>query len=88
MEANYNYGTTLHAPSKDEKCEFTNNKVVHQLVVANVYKTRLITHVNVIQPTLESEDNVNDLKVRSQTHLNVIYNLNFPFIEYASCTYE
>jgi hypothetical protein len=51
-------------------------------------KQGLIEHTNVIQPTLESEDNVNDLKVKSQTHFNVIYNLKFPFIEYASYRYE
>ncbi len=74
--------------AKMKKCEFVKNNVVQWLVAANVYKARLITHIDVIQPTLESEDNVNDWNVKSQTHLNVIYNLNFPFIEYASCTYE
>jgi len=72
--------------TKMKKCEFTKNKVIQRLVTSNVYKTRLITHTDVIQPTLESEDNVNVWNVRSQTHLNVIYILNFPFIEYASCT--
>ncbi len=74
--------------AKMKKCEFIKNKAIQLLVATNVYKTRLIAHIDVIQPTLESEDNVNHWNVRSQTHLNVIYNQNFPFIEYASYTYE
>ncbi len=49
-------------------------------------KTKLITHINVIQFTLEGEDNVNAWKVKNQTHIHVIYNLNYIFIEYASFT--
>ncbi len=64
------------------------NKVVQWLVATNVYKTKLIAHIDVIEPTLESEDNVNDWNVNNQTHFNVIHNQNFPFIEYASYTYE
>ncbi len=71
-----------------KKREFINNKVIQQVVVASVDKAKLITHINVIQLTLEGEDSVNAWKVRNQTHLNVIYNLHFPFIEYASFTCE
>jgi len=49
-------------------------------------QTKLITHINVTQFTLEGEDNVNAWKVKNQTHIHVIYNLNYIFIEYASFT--
>ncbi len=64
-----------------KKCDFINNKVVQRILVASVHKAKLITHINVIQLTLEGENNVNAWKVRNQTHLNVIYNLNSPFID-------
>jgi hypothetical protein len=48
-----------------KKREFINNKVIQWVVVASVDKAKLITHINVIQLTLEGEDNVNAWKVRN-----------------------
>ncbi len=54
VEVHYNCGTTLHADMK--KREVINKKVVQRVVVASVDKIKLMTHINVIQLTLEGEE--------------------------------
>jgi hypothetical protein len=68
--------------------QFIVNKVVAQLVAANVKNGLLIPHVNVIHSTLVGEDNVCAWMAWSWHHLGVIHNLHCPFTKYASCTFK
>jgi hypothetical protein len=45
----------------------------------------MIPHINVIQLTLASDDNVSAWMEQSQHHHGVIYNLDAPSTKYASC---
>jgi hypothetical protein len=69
---------------------FIKNKVLTQLVVANVDKASWIPHTNVISPTFEGDDDDDDdvWQVQSQHHPSVTYKIIAPFTKYANCTCE
>ncbi len=69
-----------------KKQRFIKNKVMAQLVVANVDEACWISHINVISPTFEGNDGDDVWQVRSQHHFSVTYNIYAPFTEYTSCT--
>jgi hypothetical protein len=53
-----------------------------------IKKEALIPPIHVFQPTFEGDEDYGILMVRNQQHPNVVYKLQSPFIEYASCTCE
>ncbi len=69
-----------------KKQGFIKNKVMVQLVVANVDEACWISHINVISPTFEGNDGDDVWQVQSQHHFSVTYKIYAPFIEYTSCT--
>jgi hypothetical protein len=63
-----------------KKQGFIKNKVMAQLVVANVDKASWIPHINVISSTFEGDDGDNVWWVQNQHHPSVTYKIHAPFI--------
>jgi hypothetical protein len=74
--------------AKTKKQGFIKNKVMVQLLVANVDKASWISHINVIPPTFERDDGGDVWQVQSQHHYGVTYKIHAPFTKYTSCFCE
>jgi len=77
----HHYMHTLEMKTKG----FIKTKVIETIITRSVEKVTLIPLTHVYQPTLESDG---AWGVRSQRLPNVIYVVNFPFIEIFCCTCE
>ncbi len=88
MKANYDYGTTLYALSRNDKVEVHKEQDCDTTCGCKCGKGIVnLTHQCDSQ-TLVGEDNVNAWMMQSQPHLGVIYNIHALFTKYASCTCE
>ncbi len=58
------------------------------IIEASIKKVALIPRTHVLRPTFEGDEDDGIWMVWSQQHPNVVYKLQSPFIEYASCTCE
>ncbi len=81
MKANYDYGTTLYASSRNEKVG-VHKKQGCVMTCGN----KCTCGEGILDPThkcdstnLASDDNVNAWMEQNQHHLSVIYNLHAPF---------
>ncbi len=74
--------------TKMKKCGFIKNKVVEQIVKANVEKATLIYHTHVTHGIDDSNESSYVWMVQSQQHLNMTNKVPFPFTKYVCCTCE
>jgi hypothetical protein len=79
VEANYDYGTTLYAPSGDKEVKVHKEQGCGMTCGRKCEEDIVNSTDQVIHLTLVGEDNVNYAwMLQSQHHLNVIYNFHVP----------
>jgi hypothetical protein len=79
---------TLHAHGKMKKCGSIKNKVVKHIVKVNIKKATLILHTHLTHGIDDLNETGHAWMVQIQQHLNMTYEVPFPFTKYACCTCE